>query len=397
RAHGRTEHGGGAGHVRGHVVHAGGRLQRDAAGVEGDPLADQGHRTLRRLGRVLETDQAGRAGRALAHADDAAVAALGELLLVEHRDRHRQIGDELLRTLRERRRVQEGRRGVDQVADDVHHLGEQGGALHGRSRGVGPALGDQAERTECGLRCGGAGAGLVRDERVGAQGGALEGGGALRVRARRQRDGGVLDTAERTGGGAEGEAQILGGDLGEILVTHTDQQQRRRGRQTEGGDAVQLAAVGGRVETGDGLGDLGGPRDARRGAGGTREQGEEEDVGVDVAHCCSGDGDGGHASIVGAGCTWCGRPVQEDRGSVPGLSNVVAGLGGLTALLGLYYALRDLNADLVLLGACALLALAWVVLGLALGLRDLGGGSPEDPITLYGYLLTAVVLVVGAG
>lgn len=79
------------------------------------------------------------------------------------------------------------------------------------------------------------------------------------------------------------------------------------------------------------------------------------------------------------------------------LSIVVAVLCGLTALLGLYYALRELNADLILLGACALLTVGWVVLGIALGLRDLGGGSPEDPITLYGYLLTAVVLVVGGG
>lgn len=79
------------------------------------------------------------------------------------------------------------------------------------------------------------------------------------------------------------------------------------------------------------------------------------------------------------------------------LSIVVAVLCGLTALLGLYYALRELNADLILLGACALLTVGWVVLGIALGLRDLGGGTPEDPITLYGYLLTAVVLVVGGG
>lgn len=79
------------------------------------------------------------------------------------------------------------------------------------------------------------------------------------------------------------------------------------------------------------------------------------------------------------------------------LSIVVAVLCGLTALLGLYYALRELNADLILLGACALLTVAWVVLGIALGLRDLGGESPQDPITLYGYLITAVVLVVGGG
>ncbi|MGP9536905.1 hypothetical protein ACT3SP_02785 [Brachybacterium sp. AOP43-C2-M15] len=79
------------------------------------------------------------------------------------------------------------------------------------------------------------------------------------------------------------------------------------------------------------------------------------------------------------------------------LSIVVAALGGVTALLGIYYALRALNADLVLLGACALLAVGWVVLGLALGLRDLAGGIPPDRVTLYGYLLTALLMTVGGG
>ena len=34
----------GAGHVPFHVAHAGGRLDRDAAGIEGDALADEGER-----------------------------------------------------------------------------------------------------------------------------------------------------------------------------------------------------------------------------------------------------------------------------------------------------------------------------------------------------------------
>ena len=79
------------------------------------------------------------------------------------------------------------------------------------------------------------------------------------------------------------------------------------------------------------------------------------------------------------------------------LSIVIAVLGGLTALLGIFYALRDLRADLVLLGVCALLALAWAVLGAALGLRDLGGGNPPERVTLYGYLLTALMMAVGGG
>ena len=36
-----AEHAGGAAHVVLHLVHFGGRLERDAAGVEGDALADQ--------------------------------------------------------------------------------------------------------------------------------------------------------------------------------------------------------------------------------------------------------------------------------------------------------------------------------------------------------------------
>lgn len=68
---------------------------------------------------------------------------------------------------------------------------------------------------------------------------------------------------------------------------------------------------------------------------------------------------------------------------------------GLTAALGVYYTARDLAADLVLLGACALVLLVWVVQGAALGLQDLGSADVPDPITLYGYLLSGLVLPVG--
>ena len=80
------------------------------------------------------------------------------------------------------------------------------------------------------------------------------------------------------------------------------------------------------------------------------------------------------------------------------LGIVVAAVCALVALLGLYYTARDLSADLVLLGATALLALVWLVLGIALGLRDLGGGHPApERVTLYGYLLTALLMAVGGG
>ncbi|PMC75353.1 hypothetical protein [Brachybacterium sp. UMB0905] len=77
------------------------------------------------------------------------------------------------------------------------------------------------------------------------------------------------------------------------------------------------------------------------------------------------------------------------------LSIAVVVLAVLTSGLGLLYAVKDLAADLVLLGAAALLALAWVVFAIAVLVRDVGGDTPPDPITLYGYLLTAVLLVIG--
>ncbi|MFC0674259.1 hypothetical protein [Brachybacterium hainanense] len=69
-------------------------------------------------------------------------------------------------------------------------------------------------------------------------------------------------------------------------------------------------------------------------------------------------------------------------------------LSVLTALLALLYVIRDLAADLVLLGACALLLLVWLGEAAALGVRDLAGGQVPDPVLLYGYLLTAVLLPV---
>lgn len=67
----------------------------------------------------------------------------------------------------------------------------------------------------------------------------------------------------------------------------------------------------------------------------------------------------------------------------------------LTALLAGYYVVQDFAADLVLLGACALMLVLWVAEGVFLGLRDAAGGDVSDPITLYGYLLTAVAMSLG--
>jgi len=70
-------------------------------------------------------------------------------------------------------------------------------------------------------------------------------------------------------------------------------------------------------------------------------------------------------------------------------------ISAVAALLALYYVVKDLAADLVLLGACALLLLAWLGESIALGIRDLAGGAVGDPVLLYGYLLTAVLLPLG--
>ncbi len=67
----------------------------------------------------------------------------------------------------------------------------------------------------------------------------------------------------------------------------------------------------------------------------------------------------------------------------------------LTALLGVYSVVKDLAADLVLLGGCALLLIVWALQSAVLALRDATGGVVDDPITLYGYLLTGIALTAG--
>ena len=83
------DHDGAAGHVALHVDHRLGRLDRQAAGVEGDALADQhdvavpSARPSRGCSRA---DQARRGGRGLADAEDAAEALGRELVVVPDRD-----------------------------------------------------------------------------------------------------------------------------------------------------------------------------------------------------------------------------------------------------------------------------------------------------------------------
>lgn len=69
----------------------------------------------------------------------------------------------------------------------------------------------------------------------------------------------------------------------------------------------------------------------------------------------------------------------------------------LTAVLAAYYVLRDLAADLVLLGGALLMLLVWVSICIALVVKHLSGGTPPDAVLLYGYVLSALILPIGAG
>ncbi len=167
---------------------------------------------------------------------------------------------------------------------------------------------------------------------------------------------------------------------------------------------MQVPARGGGGEARDGLGDLGGSRDGGGGIARAGDQGEHEDVGGDVDEGFSGQFQNRHGPIVGLGPDRPSAAVEEDRphdeGAAPMslLSIVVAVLGGLTAALAIYYAAKDLSADLVLLGAAALTAIGWIVLGITLGVRDAtSAGPPPERVTLYGYVLTGLMLVVGGG
>ena len=74
-------------HVALHVLHAGGRLDRDAAGVEAHALADEGDRRLACLAAVpAHHHDAALARRTLANAEQRAHAELVHRLDVEHLD-----------------------------------------------------------------------------------------------------------------------------------------------------------------------------------------------------------------------------------------------------------------------------------------------------------------------
>lgn len=98
--------------------------------------------------------------------------------------------------------------------------------------------------------------------------------------------------------------------------------------------------------------------------------------------------------VVRGLCRAPGGHEKERTEVVTILAIAVYATSALTVLLALYYVVRDLAADLVLLGACALLLVVWLIEAVTLGARDGLGGTVADPVTLYGYLLTGVALPV---
>ena len=79
-----SKHRGGAGHVGLHGLHALGRLQREASGIEDDAFPDDGQKGLRSIRLVIEANQSGWKVTAGRNAEQASQSLGGDLLLVEN-------------------------------------------------------------------------------------------------------------------------------------------------------------------------------------------------------------------------------------------------------------------------------------------------------------------------
>src|SRR5690606_15626198 len=114
RAH-RAGHRRGAAHVALHVPHSVGGLDRDAAGVEADALADEADRLFALRAAVPAHDRELRlAAAALAHAEKRGHAELLHLLLTQHLDLEAVLLQRL-HALREAFRIDDVRRLVDEI------------------------------------------------------------------------------------------------------------------------------------------------------------------------------------------------------------------------------------------------------------------------------------------
>ena len=212
RAHRRAERGeradpvqrpGAAGHVALHVLHPAGRLDRDAAGVERDRLADQPeHDVVARAGRVVaEDDQARLVAAAAADGGQRAHPELVELAGGENlAGQVLVLARELLRLLAQRVRRELVRRHVREVARAVRPLGDDRGALDGRLElgVVGVADDDPLRRLRLVLRLPAAGRVGAEDRPLDERRGLL--GQGNRERLVEQPDERAADAGESLGG-----------------------------------------------------------------------------------------------------------------------------------------------------------------------------------------------------
>ena len=123
-----------AGHVVLHPLHAFGGLDRDAAGVEGDALADQPeHRAAGRAWRrMAQHEHTGRLGAATGDAEQQAHAEPRNLLFVEDLDVKTRLAADGGAALGEHRWRQHIRRFVAQLARQVARFAEHPAAFHRR-------------------------------------------------------------------------------------------------------------------------------------------------------------------------------------------------------------------------------------------------------------------------
>jgi hypothetical protein len=218
----------GTAHIGGHVMHVGRRLDGDAAGVERDALADQGDLLGLALGAVVrEPHQTRRARRALADADHATIAVLGQGLVVEHLDLEARRFTQSLCALGEFGRIQMTRRGVDEIAG-CSHRGRDCRRAPGRlfSRLGGSSFLTAQHRDLAQTRILGCGLGAAEiGEPVGAEDQALDRRAQVEVRQCGEHG---LGAVERARGHPRRAANHVGGPLVAVL-TQADRQHAGHG------------------------------------------------------------------------------------------------------------------------------------------------------------------------
>ena len=128
RAHG-ADHGGAAGHVVFHLLHAVGGLDGNAAGVEGNAFADQSQHRLfgRACGFVAQDDQRGRFVGTLGHAPESSHLQFLDLVGAVDFALQSDFLRHLLGAIGEDGRRHAIRGFVDQVASEVLRLADDAG------------------------------------------------------------------------------------------------------------------------------------------------------------------------------------------------------------------------------------------------------------------------------